>query len=158
MTRRLAALLAVHLAHHGSCLGGFDIVVGVPSEARCAPAEIIDLASALRPFHRPILSATGDGTKQDLRADRFRVTESVQGARVLLFDDTFTRGPTIFSAAAALQDAGAAIVGPLVLGRHIQPTWPASGALLAWLAERPWDVARCCRCGGERFDPDRLPY
>lgn len=158
MTRRLAALLAVFLANHRDCVGDFDSVTGVPSPARCAPDEIITRVRALLDAHVLALEATDAGTKADLRPDRFRVGRSVEGERVLLLDDTFTSGATLFSAAAALRQAGAVVVGPVVIGRHVQPSWPTSEALLGWLRGRRWDETRCCRCDGERASPDRLPY
>lgn len=158
MTVRLAALVAVYLARHAGCVGEFDSVVTVPSPARTAPDAILQLLPSLSGIHLPTLVATGVGTKDELRPDRFTVSRNVDAERILLFDDTFTRGSTIFSAAAALRSVGATIMGPLVLGRHIQPKWPPSEALLAWLGGRPWDDARCCRCNGEHAALDQLPY
>ena len=77
---------------------------------------------------------------------------------MLVLDDTFTRGPTLFSALAALRAAGAFVVGPVVLGRHLNPGWGPSQALLSWLHDRTWDEARCCRCDGERQRPEEMPF
>jgi predicted amidophosphoribosyltransferase len=156
MSRRLAALTAVFLDHHRNCIEPFDSVVLVPSPARTAVASIVELVGALRDAHRPALAVAGVGSKADLRADRFSVTRDVEGERVLVLDDTFTSGATLFSALAALRDAGATTVGPVVLGRHLHPDWGPSRAMLSWLQSRPWDEARCCRCDGERANPDQM--
>lgn len=156
MSLRLAALVAVFVAEHRECIGPFDSVVLVPSSARTAVAAILGRVRALRDEQRPALAVSGVGAKGELRADRLRVTRAVAGERVLVLDDTFTSGATLFSAVGALREAGAAIVGPLVLGRHVNPDWEPSRALLAWLQPRVWDEQRCCRCDGERAEPGRL--
>ena len=106
--------------------------------------------------YRPALRATGVGSKNELRIDRFEVLRDVGGERVLVLDDTFTRGPMLFSAVGALREAGAVIVGPLIIGRHVQPGWGPSRELLSWLRGRPWEEGRCCRCAGERANPGRM--
>jgi hypothetical protein len=118
--------------------------------------SIIQRLPSLRDQYRPALSVTGSGSKGDLSTDRFALTRDVHGERVLVLDDTFARGATIFSAVAALREAGAQIIGPLVLGRHVQPGWPSSRHMLAWLQPRPWDDQRCCRCDGERANPEQM--
>ncbi len=156
MTLRLAGLLAVFLQNHVGCVGTYDSVVPVPSTTRTAVEAIIQRLPALRSQYLPTLEATGLAPKADLRGDRFRVNRDVEGKRVLVLDDTFTRGPSIFGAVAALREAGAVIVGPVVLGRHVQPSWGPSQKMLAWLQARPWDEARCCRCDGEYAQPGQL--
>lgn len=156
MSRRLAALLAVWLPHHMHCLGEYDAVVTVPSTRRDAVKAIIDHLPALREQWRPILRATGVGKKSDLRADRFEVTASVRGRRLLVLDDTLTRGPSLYSAVAALRQEGGLIVGPVVLGRHVRRSWTPSQHLLSWLQERTWEEDRCGRCAGEQIKPSRL--
>lgn len=156
MSRRLAALLAVFVEHHRMCIGSFDSVVGVPSATRSAVASIVAQATSVRDVYRPALSAVPGAGKDELRAGRFEVTRSVADERLLVLDDTFTSGATLFSGVAALREAGAVVVGPVVLGRHVQPGWPPSRRLLSWLGNRPWDERRCCRCGGELENPGRL--
>lgn len=156
MSVRLAALTAVFLEHHRDCVGPFDSVVLVPSPARMAVASIVQRVPSLRDEHRPALTVSAVGFKNELRTDRFAMTRAVSGERVLVLDDTFTSGATLFSAVAALLDAGAEIVGPVVLGRHLQPSWEPSRAMLSWLRPRPWIEERCCRCDGERAHPGQL--
>jgi adenine/guanine phosphoribosyltransferase-like PRPP-binding protein len=152
MSLRLAALVSVFMEHHRDCVGEFDSVVRVPSPGRIAGEAVVRRVRALVGEYRPALRATGAGSKAELRTDRFDVLRDVDGERVLVIDDTFTRGPTLFSAVGALRDAGAVVAGPLVLGRHVQPGWGPSRELLAWLRGRRWDEGRCCRCAGERAD------
>lgn len=156
MTTRLAGLLAVFLSHHQECLGEFDTVCAVPSAERIAPEFIINRIPSLRDKHERALATSGPGGHSDLRSDRFTVTRAVDGERVLLFDDTFTRGGSVFSAATALSDAGATVVGPLVIGRHVRPNFAPSEAMMSWLKGRSWDERRCCRCAGEFQNPNRL--
>jgi hypothetical protein len=150
MSLRLAALVSVFMEHHRACVGEFDSVATVPSPERVAVEAVVRRVRSLVGEYRPALLATGAGSKAELRSDRFEVLRDVGGERVLVLDDTFTRGATLFSAVGALREAGAVVVGPLVLGRHVRPGWAPSRELLAWLRGRPWDEGRCCRCGGER--------
>lgn len=156
MSVRLAALVAIFFHNHGRCVGDFDSVVSVPSPSRTAIEAIVQRLPSLRDRYRPALQVTGMGAKGDLRADRFRLTRGARGEAVLVLDDTFTRGPTLFSAVAALRQAGAAVVGPVVIGRHVRPEWAPSRELLGWLDGRSWDEKRCCRCDGERADPGQM--
>lgn len=156
MSFRLAALLAVFTANHESCIGEYDSVVGVPSPDRTAIEPVVLRIAALRERYVPALETTGRWTKADLSDDRFIVTREVSRERVLLIDDTFTRGRSLFSAAATLRGAGATIVGPLVLGRHVRRNYGPSQEMLRWLENRSWDDERCCRCAGERADPGTM--
>jgi len=88
-----------------------------------AVEAVVQRLPAPRDRYRPALDVTGVGSKSELRAGRFGLTRRVDGEKTLVLDDTFTRGPTLFSAMAALREAGAVIVGPLVLGRHVQSGW-----------------------------------
>lgn len=155
MSWRLAALVTVFLRHHAGCVGAFDSVVAVPSLRRAAIEPVLQFVPALRDAYRPALSAAELGRKADLRADRFTLTRDVDGERVLVIDDTFASGASLFSAAASLRKGGATVVCCLVLGRHINPGWDTSRELLSWLRPRPWSDTRCCRCAGERSDPAR---
>lgn len=156
MTTRLAGVLAVFLRHHRRCLGDFDTVCAVPSADRVAPEFIIDRIPSLRDSHERTLASSVPGGHTDLRSDRFAVTRAVAGERVLLFDDTFTRGGSVYSAASTLREAGATVIGPLVIGRHVQPAFGPSETMLSSLKARSWDETRCCRCNGELRSPNRL--
>jgi hypothetical protein len=76
---------------------------------------------------------------RDLDVHRFRVGPVPGGASVLLLDDTWVSGASAQSAAAALKLAGAAHVAIVVLGRHVNPSDPRAGPLLAGLVPAPYD-------------------
>lgn len=152
----LAALTAVFFANHSLCIGDFDSITPVPSSKRAAPLLIAQKVMAMRDSINPTLNATTENNRH-FDPGRFQVTRDVKGERILLFDDTFTSGSTIFSAYAALAEAGAVIVGPLVIGRHFRPDKDdSSKALYSWLKSRTWSEDNCARCDGERRDPDSM--
>lgn len=155
-TNRLAALTSMFLGRHGDCLGPFDSVVTVPSDRRDAAVDIVDSVRRLRARHAPALEATSVDVDRALDPGRFRVTRSVAGERVLIFDDTFTTGASVFSAAAALRSAGAEVADILCVGRHVRRSFGPSAEMLSWLEGRPWWDERCVRCDGERRDPTAL--
>jgi hypothetical protein len=59
-----------------------------------------------------------------------RVGDRVAGADVLVVDDTWVSGGSAQSVAVALKLAGARRVAVVVLGRHVNPADPRSGAFL----------------------------
>jgi hypothetical protein len=69
----------------------------------------------------------GDPWARALDPGRFRAPRPLNGAAVLLLDDTWTSGGTAQSAAVALKRAGARWVAVVVLGRHLPPV-PAPAA------------------------------
>ncbi len=152
MSVRLAALLAVFIAHHERCIGQWDYVTCVPSPRRVALAPVVTRVHALHGRYRQVLAMEKGNCERELDRERLRLTAGVQGDRVLLLDDTFTTGASLFSASAALRHAGAEVVGPVVIGRHVQRSWEPSRELLSWLEKRRWDVGRCARCAGEQRD------
>lgn len=156
LAHRLAALLSVFMENHSACIGEWDVVACVPSERRVAMESVV---AKLRRFQGRVLDALGAhpaGAGRALDPDRFQVTTDISGKRVLLLDDTFTTGGTLFSAVAALRRAGAEVAGPVVLGRHVQESWGPSQQMMSWLGYRAWDEHRCCRCNGERHDAGAL--
>lgn len=148
-TLQLAGLVAVFLSGHRGCLGEWDYVTTVPSANRDAPYAIVNHIPALRDQHRRVLTAGTSPSGLDVDPDLFTVPR-LGGERVLLIDDTFTSGRSVYSATGALRAAGASVVGPLVIGRHVNPSWPDSQVLLEWLADQPWDEANCVHCNGAR--------
>src|SRR3546814_710724 len=138
------------------CLAAFDSVVTVPSADRDAASEILARVRRLRNLHSTALSARPVEVARALDADRFGLTRSVAGERVLLFDDTFTSGASVFSALAALRSGGAITADVLCVGRHVRRSFAPSAHMLAWLESRPWRDDRCVRCDGERRDPSAL--
>lgn len=75
----------------------------------------------------------------------YRVAADVDGANVLLVDDTFTSGARIQSAASALTLAGATVIAAVPIGRVINPGFSTATAAL-WEAARaePFDFDVCC--------------
>ena len=57
----------------------------------------------------------------------------LDGAEVLVVDDTWVSGGSAQSTAAALKLAGARRVAIVVLGRHVNPADPRSAAFLEWV-------------------------
>jgi orotate phosphoribosyltransferase len=72
------------------------------------PNEVLTRGSGLMNFRQA--SETG-----------FAATADVDGASVLLIDDTFTTGARIHSAAHALQVCGAHVMAGVVIARKINP-------------------------------------
>lgn len=157
MALRLAGLLAVFLANHRGCLGGYDSVALVPSASRVAMQSVIRRIPSLVELLEPALHANHGFSTRELEPRRFDLLRSVEGERILLLDDTFTTGASLFSARAALRGGGATVAA-VVLGRHVNPEYGPSKEMLVWLQERSWDEERCVRCGGERRDPGSLPW
>jgi hypothetical protein len=60
-----------------------------------------------------------DQGARSLDPRRFRATQPLAGAAVLLLDDTWVSGGSAQSAAVALKLAGARVVAVVVLGRHV---------------------------------------
>jgi orotate phosphoribosyltransferase len=156
LAMRLAALLSLFMEKHAACVGEWDVVTCVPSSARVA---LLPVVAKLKRFDQrelqALVAAPGEHGRT-LDPDQFRVVEDVTGMRVLLLDDTFTTGAKLFSAVAALGRSGADVVGPVVLGRHVQTSWGPSEEMMRWLEKRVWSEDRCCRCAGERRDEGAL--
>lgn len=143
-TLRLAALLWLFLKQHQDCIGGdYDAVVTVPSTRtdRDAPKATIDRIVALRHLHVP-LTCTETGPRP-----AFAAPEELEGKRVLLLDDTFTRGIHITAAQDALAREGAHVLLPVVIGRHFRPHFPANQYLAACHKQFTWELDRCGICG-----------
>ena len=155
-TLRLAALVAVFMEHHATCIGAWDVVTGVPSARRRALDPVITKLKIFHRRHSPVLTARSSEEERSFDRGQFQVGGDLVGHRVLLLDDTFTTGARLFSAVAALRQAGATVVGPVVLGRHVEPSWGPSGEMMTWLAERLWTAEGCARCAGEQQHADRL--
>lgn len=150
MSLRLAGLLATFMANHAGCVGEWDYATCVPSAQRVALTPVIDRIRLFAGRYRQVLAARPEAGQRSLDPAQFVVTADLTGDRILLLDDTFVSGAKLFSAAAALRQHGGVVIGPVVIGRHIQRNWAPSGELLSWIEERPWDERRCCRCDGER--------
>ena len=143
-----AALLATFTRDHATCIGGFDSVTAIPSQTRVAVHELIQLISGLREHYAETLATDGLWTPREVRAERYRAIRDVAGERILVIDDTFTSGATVFSACEALRRAGAVVVGPVVIGRFVRLGWEPSDRLHRELSTRQWIDTECLRCSG----------
>jgi orotate phosphoribosyltransferase len=147
-TNALAALTANFFSAHLMCIGEFDVVTTIPSQRRDSASIIVQSVLNLEPLHRTTLEATRPNNRE-IDPTRFNVLKPVAGDRVLLFDDTFTTGSSLFSAAQALSNAGAKVTRAVVIGRHFRTDFEPSKLLWKWLKDRTWDQRRCARCNGE---------
>jgi hypothetical protein len=150
MGLRLAGLLATFMAGHARCIGEWDYATCVPSTHRIALRSVMSRVQLFAGRYRQVLVTRPHAGDRALDPDQFTIAGGVSDDRILLLDDTFVSGAKLFSAAAALRQHGASVVGPVVIGRHIQRTWGPSANLLSWIEKRPWDESRCARCAGER--------
>lgn len=158
--RQLAAILWRFLIHHEGCVARaagaarFDVVTCVPSsdrgrdEAHPLRRIVGELVAPTRERHARLLQRT-DSSACPRRFDpsRYVAAARVDGASVLLIDDTWTTGASANSAAAALRAAGAQHVAAVVIGRHLNREWFDNDRRLRGLAQ-PFDWGHCPLCAG----------
>jgi len=155
---RLAMLLERFLAMHESCVAAtagiatFDLVTTVPSGEAGR-----DEYHPLRRIVGDMVESTADRHERLLRRSsatvpprvfdpaRYEAVRPLAGANVLLIDDTWTTGASAQSAAAALKAAGAARIGAVVLGRHLNREWCENDRRLRRIA-RPLRLSVCALC------------
>jgi hypothetical protein len=136
----LTVLLLVVLREHGPCLwhrAGWVPPQAEPTHVAVVPSSrgrggVHPLRALAEPYLRLPWTALAtrpgaDGRARDLDPDRFTAPR-LDGARVLLLDDTWATGASVQSAAMALRAAGAAAVAAVVLGRHLARPGRAAAA------------------------------
>jgi predicted amidophosphoribosyltransferase len=151
VTALLWRFLSGHDAHIVQAAGAeWDLITSVPSRGPRVGQHPLELAIGLAPPLAQQYQGTlerGDGPLGHNRASDtgYVATADVDGANVLLVDDTFTTGARIQSAASALTLAGANVVAAVPIGRVINPAFNASATEL-WEAARaqPFDFDVCC--------------
>lgn len=121
----LQALLATYLNRHYDCINaeyGVDYITSVPGNAM----KLLDSGFHGYTVNDVLVEQNPHGSysaEQDTRrfdGTRYEVVEyNLTDETWLLFDDVYTTGATINSAAHALKQAGAQKVIGLVLGRHV---------------------------------------
>ena len=148
-TLQLAALVATFFDAHEACVGEFDLVATVPSLLRNAPAQIVNQVRSLRDRRKDLLHLSRRVGHQKIDPAAFEVVGDVTDQRIVLFDDTFTTGSAIYSAAAAIESCGGLVVCGVVVGRHVNE-WPTNALLMEWLRPLPWREDECCICAGAR--------
>lgn len=133
-TARLAALLRRFARGRvGDALGEADATVVVPSgpSGRPPPHPLSAVASAaalgpVAPWLRTRRDPSTPIVHRRASRDAFVASREVAGRRLLLLDDVYTTGAHLQSAAAALEEAGAAEVRSLVIARFAR--WPLGDA------------------------------
>lgn len=151
----LAAVIWRFLSLHEACLAAtvgtddFSVVTTVPSSSperdlHHPLREIV--GSVVQPtagrYIRALQPSANPGAGRAVNAERFELIAPVEGAHVLLLDDTWTTGSSIQSAAGRLKEGGAASVGVVVVGRHVHADFAANDARLNELPRR-YDWSNC---------------
>jgi hypothetical protein len=155
---RLALILGRFLTAHEACVAAaagvaaFDLVTTVPSglaerdelhPLRWIVGEKIPSTSGR---HERILRRTDALIRaRAFDADMYEAVRRLDGANVLLIDDTWTTGASAQSAAAALTAAGAASVAAVVIGRHVNRYWSENDLRLRQVAA-PLNFTECALC------------
>ena len=166
---QLAAVLWRFLSGHEGCLAhaagvsSFDLVVTVPSgigerdESHPLHHIVSEIVAPTRDRHQRLLArSTAPVAPHEFDRRRYETTGRVNGAAVLVIDDTWTTGANVQSAAAVLKEAGAQTIAAVVIGRHLNREWGQNERRLSAL-EQPFDWTRCAYCAPASGDPAGLP-
>lgn len=168
LRRPLGALLWTFMKLHLKCMesfygGAFDLRVAMPSHSstRGGVSHLGAVIGHVRDFAPEWTNGAlvkNDASKAGMRRERiipdlFTASSAVRGKRVLLFDDTFTTGGSMASAAYALKQGGAVSVVGLSFGRQLKAEWRDSRDFVASLAVRELEMGKCVVHGGRQVDP-----
>ncbi|MFE1691152.1 ComF family protein [Streptomyces albidoflavus] len=133
--------------------GSFDLKIATPSHVttRGGVSHLETLIGHVKGFSTEWSSGLllkNDASKARSRrgtisTDLFTAKPGVKGKRILLFDDTFTTGGTMASAAYALKRSGATAVVGLAFGRQLNAGWKDSERFVTSLGDRGLDVKHC---------------
>jgi hypothetical protein len=158
LTVELAAVLWRFLAAHEGCVATaagtprFDLVTTVPSgsaerdEHHPLRQIVGELVASTRERHERLLRRSAAIVPiRGFQAQRFECVRPLQGASILLIDDTWTTGANGQSAACALRSAGAGSVAAVVIGRFLNRDWHENDRRLRGIT-RPFDWSRCAFC------------
>jgi glutamine phosphoribosylpyrophosphate amidotransferase len=152
-SRIVGGILVRYLVEHGDRLaeifGSWDAVVPVPSTKNSAPSALTRaLTSDYSNFVEPaewLTRGTGSMSFNHASESGFQPTTDVEGALVLLIDDTFTTGARMHSAAHSLRAGGAKIAVGVVVARKINPPnfntselWERQAAIPFRFPDEPW--------------------
>jgi len=153
---RLAAVLWRFLSAHEACaaracaVDGFTLVTTVPrTTVRAGENPLARLVGTVightSQRYEPLLTPSDGATdlSRNARADRYRATRELPGARVLLIDDAWTTGSRVQSAAIALRAAGAATV-VVVIGRHFDRSFGTGEQYYTTAKTRGFTWHTCC--------------
>ncbi len=112
---------------------------------RCARIVGEMVASTVERHERLLRRSSAPAIPRVFDSARFQSVRPLAGANVLLIDDTWTTGASAQSAAAALKAAGAARVGAVVIGRHLNREWFENDERLRRIAQ-PLRGSVCALC------------
>jgi hypothetical protein len=152
---RLRSMFAAFLDEHGNCVwraagmpGGPGVLAVVPSgQGRPGAHPLLGVVESRADLSMARLSVSPSGAARGrgrgVSLSWLRASGPVDGAGVLLVDDTWVSGGSAQSAAAALKLAGASRVAVVVLGRHLDPGDPRSAGLLRALRAAPRPPTSC---------------
>ncbi|WBB46455.1 hypothetical protein O3597_14690 [Verrucosispora sp. WMMA2044] len=156
--RNLLALLLFFLRDHLACVAARTgarptHVITVPSTRNSISThpltELVGnrlglpwIASTVNPSYGP--------DDHDFHADWFAPALPAASAPVhaLVLEDTWTTGARVQSLAYALKAAGATTVAAIILGRHVDPTYPPAKRLMDAIASPLFDTTRCATDAG----------
>ncbi|QHF92663.1 hypothetical protein DEH18_00660 [Streptomyces sp. NHF165] len=154
----LASLLWTFMSKHLSCVeraygGAFDLRIAIPShpDARGGVDHLQSVIDLVEDFDSEwntgalvkSNSSKAGARRSRIEADLFVADPMVSGKRILLFDDTFTTGGTMASAAHALKRGGARSVIGMAFGRQLKADWPDSQEFVEFLSGRELNLEQC---------------
>lgn len=141
----ISDFFALHHARLQQRTGGFDSLVVVPSTTHMPPHPLETLLSEIEGVEE-VLPALQRGPGalafRNPARDGFDVVAGTDvSRRVLLIDDVYTTGSRINSAAVALNNAGIAVAGAMVIARRVNPDYdPAAGSFWEHQAGLPYSL------------------
>lgn len=165
LRRPLASLLTTFLRGHADCIDqdarGIDVATIVPSDNQTRSFNHVEgLLHGIS--GDPVLNrfawsidavardrSVGRPERGELRPSAYVVDGSeVDGAAVLLLDDTWTSGASASSTAAALKHAGALHVTVLTVGRQLNVGnhFGSSDAIFETRGDQGWNADECVLC------------
>lgn len=152
---RMKILTNFFIYHHSGCFrhatgSTVDSITHVPSGKGRDPHPLETQIEQLFPSElrrvrlSPARGPRTEGREETVDPNRHYVADDVTGSHVLLLEDTWVRGFSALSAAAALREAGADTVSLLVLARYLRPDFSATQT---WLSQQerltPYDPTFC---------------
>jgi hypothetical protein len=153
-TEAVGELVARFLRRHEACLAGgheaFDLLATVPSsKGRPGPHPLIGAIRTdpwLAARHQELLARGPAGLGHARASDLgFSLSRAVDGARIVLLDDTWTTGARAQSAASALQSHGARVLAIVVVGRLVDPGHtPLARRWWRDQVKEPFNLDQCC--------------
>lgn len=144
----LLAVGATFLRDHIRCvqdaIGGITHVVMVPSTKNRQGVHPLEdlIGPVLAKVPRAPVRVDVPYSDRNFHRDWF-ASGDVPGAKVLILDDTWTSGARVQSLSHSLKSAGADRVAAVVLGRHMDPGWAETAALIERLRGSNFDPSRC---------------